>query len=138
MQKLTNQELFDAVVSGLRKQGCKSLTNLNAIVWGGERPNDTLACAYRGDNGTKCAVGQVIPDEVYNTRIENKSVSWITTIWDDSYKLPWNKKSVPLLSELQGVHDMADTKNWEHNWKQLAVEFDLIYTPPEQAQMETN
>lgn len=53
---MTLQETFDKVVNGLRKQGCRSLKNGR--------------CRYRGDNGRKCAVGMVIPDEDYNPDME--------------------------------------------------------------------
>lgn len=62
----TAQEIFDAVIRHLRKQG--------------RRANDyspiysRYVCRYRGDNGTKCAVGCLIDDEHYNPACEGVSV----------------------------------------------------------------
>jgi len=47
---MTEQEIFDTAVIGVLKQGIASV-------------RDGGACAYRGKNGTKCAVGFLISDE---------------------------------------------------------------------------
>ena len=38
-----------------------------------------LRCAYRGDGGSKCAVGHILPDEVYNEVFEGEGVGWVIT-----------------------------------------------------------
>ena len=55
---MTGQEIFDSVLAHLRKQGDASL-------------NASGKCAYRGEGGTACAVGCLIPDELYDPRIES-------------------------------------------------------------------
>lgn len=57
----TLQELFDRSVSGVIAQG--------------RQAKDTFAgCRYRTDNGLKCAVGQLIPDEDYSPAMEGAGV----------------------------------------------------------------
>lgn len=51
-----SQAVFNTVAEHLLRQGRKSL--------------DNFACAYRGENGAKCAVGVVIPDTLYEPEIE--------------------------------------------------------------------
>lgn len=107
----TKQETFDIVVSALRIQGCKSRKGLR--------------CAYRGNNGLKCAVGHLIPDEDYSAEFECLS--------------PYHKSIRPVLknlghdidlcAQLQAIHDISD--NWEYKWQELARKHDLIYTAPE-------
>lgn len=46
----TYQELFDRAVQGILTQGCPSLQNPEG-------------CAYRGVNGSKCAIGHLLTDE---------------------------------------------------------------------------
>jgi hypothetical protein len=65
---MTDQEIFDTVAKHLIAQGKQSLL---PQVAGDSEYN---GCAYRGENGTKCAIGCLIPDELYNPIIENTSV----------------------------------------------------------------
>jgi predicted RNase H-like nuclease len=62
------QEVFDTVAQHLIAQGKKSMARLS------EDPHPHAVCAYRGENGTKCAVGCLIPDEAYDPSIENTGV----------------------------------------------------------------
>ena len=55
---LTRQEAFDKALAHLRQQG---------------RPAMNVAlCTYRSDDGGKCAVGALIPDELYTMGMEGK------------------------------------------------------------------
>ena len=53
----TAQELFNEVVSHLRKQKKQSLSQHGY-------------CMYRGEDGLKCAIGHLIPDERYHNDME--------------------------------------------------------------------
>lgn len=57
---MTLQETFDTVARALVKQGGPSLNEVNR-------------CAYRGENGARCAVGHLIPDDRYDPSMENES-----------------------------------------------------------------
>lgn len=75
---------------------------LGVLAQGGPSVNEQGVCRYRGVNGTKCAVGHMIPDGVYYPGMEG---SWITdlvkenptTLGDDSR----------FLQLFQGCHDSA-------------------------------
>ncbi len=62
---LTKQEVFDIVAVGLIKQGVRSYVDL---------PEEAFSlgdgCLYRGPNSTKCAAGMLIPDELYEEKME--------------------------------------------------------------------
>jgi hypothetical protein len=63
----------------------------------------TLSCAYRGENGTKCALGFFIPDDLYSEEIEGKSL-----LGESVYQLECFKgKSLHLLRSLQQAHDIS-------------------------------
>lgn len=47
------QAAFDKAVKGVLAQGCKSVTT----------ENNCSVCAYRGTEGAKCAIGQLLTDE---------------------------------------------------------------------------
>lgn len=53
---MNKQEIFDKVVSHLRAQKKQAL-------------GSNYICAYRGVDGTKCAAGCLITDEVYEARV---------------------------------------------------------------------
>lgn len=56
---MTNQEAFDKAVAGLAAQGFTRSVHLGG-------------CQYRGPNGKKCALGHLIPDELYDPDMEGK------------------------------------------------------------------
>lgn len=80
--------------------------------------DDTLEetrCQYRGEAGTKCVVGWLIPDEYYTPLMEGKGVVRLLD------KHPELRREVPLfqpwrtddLVTLQQIHDAAALK-WHH------------------------
>lgn len=87
---MTNQEIFNAVYLGLKSQGFERSLRSEGY------------CTYRGDNGRKCAVGWLIPDENYSPAIEGDSAL------DRSVQecLPAELKGkTQFLNKLQVVHD---------------------------------
>ena len=59
---MMKQEMYDVVCAHLAQQRCRSL-----------RQGDEY-CAYRGKNGRMCAVGCLIPDDLYDPSIEGEVV----------------------------------------------------------------
>ena len=116
---MTDQEVFDKVVLALRKQGRKS-TKLNRY---GHR-----TCRYRGDYGRKCAAGHLIPDELYDRRMEQLGWTSVVERWPELQVM-----AIPnwLVCDLQAIHDNKPVQNWESCWQELANEHGLTYTPPE-------
>lgn len=82
----TLQETFDEVVSKIIKQGKKSTSS--------------VGCLYRLDENTKCAVGQLIPDDKYSRDFESMR---LTEIHASCPAL--QEHSLTLLRELQVAHD---------------------------------
>lgn len=62
---MTNQEIFDKVATHLLSQGKRSAL-------GG------VGCAYRGDGGLQCAIGCLIPDELYRYELEGWGAAFCT------------------------------------------------------------
>ena len=70
----SQQEIYDYVCEKLWEQGITSIMDndkhdKNSIF------HTPIICAYRGNNGTKCAIGFLIPDELYDVKFEKKSIS---------------------------------------------------------------
>lgn len=57
MSQLSRQDAFERMVLSMYEQGQQAST-MNG------------ACKYRTDDGRKCAVGQLIPDEKYRSNME--------------------------------------------------------------------
>ena len=113
---MTTQQTFDIIVAHLRSQGEKSYT----YKW-----NYNIICAYRSPSGLKCAVGCLIPDEMYNRSFEGKSCQY-QTIKDILY---FQGHNILLVRELQIVHDEFPVAEWEEKFQQLAEKFRLKYVP---------
>ena len=89
------QEIFDTVVAHLYRQKVVSV-----MVY--EDSKIGTICAYRGENGTKCAAGVLIPDEYYKPEMENETIFNLTY----SFKVPdFLKTNLQLIRELQRLHD---------------------------------
>ncbi len=63
MNKLIQQKILDFVAKKLGEQGVRSFGQGH--------------CLYRGPGGTKCAVGHLIPDTLYDPGMERISISRI-------------------------------------------------------------
>jgi hypothetical protein len=58
---LTRQQMFDAVIVGLMKQGKPAMAD--------------RGCSYRTPNGLRCGIGMLIPDKEYDEEMEGDIVS---------------------------------------------------------------
>ncbi len=60
-------------------------------LWDQERVSTSSyakGCAYRGRDGTKCAIGILIPEEVYLSEMEGKGFNTICSIFKEVRDLP--------------------------------------------------
>lgn len=127
---MNEQEIFDKVVNHMRKQGHPSI--------------ESGTCAYRTEDGSMCAVGCLITDEVYavyGSKIEGHGVinSLVLEALDisgiDVFKA--GTGIFGLLSCLQDAHDSEPSPDevrsymeiFEDKAKIIANEFNLVYTP---------
>lgn len=142
--QITNQQAFDLALFGIRKQGYTRSFD--------DRSN---ACMYRHpeDSSIRCAAGHIIPDDVYDPRVENSTIRQILceelATLAPPRNLPitgWLRRQVAggldirLLSELQSAHDdtldASDTENlssrgidaFERHMYRIARMYNLDYT----------
>lgn len=127
-----NQTVFDRALLALRKQGIASLS-------AGE------TCALRGQAGTKCAIGHLIPDDAYYEALEHVSGVGVVTGIDqalaNTLEADVAKASVNLLADLQLAHDSHMPRPgldpnrygmgvWEVAMQNIAARHGLTYTAP--------
>lgn len=110
--------MFDRVVAHARAQKCKSAHPLSG------------ACVYRGPNGTKCFIGALIPDDKYEPRMDDENINASSRIIQEAVGMNDNYEQVLLASKLQAIHDARDPSVWEYGFEELAISFELTYTPP--------
>ncbi len=80
-------------------------------------------CKYRTDDGKKCAVGCLIPDEIYNEGLENQTLSNLLN--NDLVEIPL-AETRKFLKVAQVVHDSADSDSaWRTMLEGLGMAFEL-------------
>lgn len=89
-ETLDNQKVLDKVIAHLFQQRyrCQLFSS----------------CAYKGPNNTSCAVGYLIPQELYDRGMEGEPVQTLIKRYKGVASL-FDGVSVTLLAALQGAHD---------------------------------
>jgi len=109
---LTNQSAFDTMVNHLLKQGEKS------------RAYDRSTCLYRNPDGLKCAIGAILPDDLYVSSMENKLAQSLMHDYPTIGQL-WENLSINLLAKMQYIHDNRAVSEWYDEFKAIADDFNL-------------
>ena len=110
---MTDQELFDKVVTHLRTQGKQSTGS-----HGG--------CMYRNAEGLTCAAGCLIPEEFDTAGIEGLPLATILKWHPNLFGEGINMR---LLRMFQNLHDYY-FGSLEARAQEIAITFQLNYTPP--------
>lgn len=109
---LGNQEVFDRVVKHLLTQMKHSTSESNQI------------CMYRGDRGLRCAIGCLIPDELYRPWME---LTQIDQILEEVPALSQHiGEDLHLLYSLQSIHDCFKPQYWREKLVSLARNRGLV------------
>ena len=93
---MTPQEIFNKVATHLFTQGTRAMLDPEC---------ESGQCMYRGPNGSKCAVGVLIPDKLYRKNMETFTINGLLD--DEKVVLPaWMAENRELLWALQSTHDL--------------------------------
>lgn len=107
---MNNQFIFDVVYTHLMKQQQRSTS-------------DEGGCYYKIDS-LMCAIGCLIPDNLYKEEMEGKSVEDLLT--DHKGLAKYIKpQTIDLLAELQTVHDKRPVSMWKKELEYIAIDFKL-------------
>lgn len=125
---MDEQEVYDTIITHLRKQGSRSLlTDEQAkklfVSYG--------SCAYRSVDGKKCAAGIMILDKEYSFLMEGINITGLLSRGDCPGSL--RERMWPhyyLISDLQFVHDKVPVEMWEDEFRRVALMHHLTYTAP--------
>lgn len=93
---MTRQQMFNTAYHGLAAQGFTQSMR-----------SDGESCAYRGQDGKRCALGYLIPDEVYNPEWDGPdgTSAYFLAEYDATNVIC--KANQQFLVHLQTVHDCA-------------------------------
>lgn len=107
----TEEQLFDYIAEHLLFQSKKStsIVTINTMT-------DEF-CAYRGDNGTACAAGCLIPDDLYKEKMEHKNWENLTCAFP--LLQPKNKKLEIIIKNMQHLHDTMLVEEWKEKIKEF-------------------
>jgi hypothetical protein len=106
----TAQEVFEFVAQHLLNQNQRCMNNGK--------------CAYRGEDGLKCAVGVIIADDEYDPVFDMVSDSAIQCLVRD--KRIKVSDHLELLTMLQSIHDTYPEFQWEDKLKSLADRLGIV------------
>ena len=87
------QEIFDTIVAHLRNQG-KKAANGSTVEGRGQ-----LQCKYRSDDGLKCAVGYLIPDDRYAKEMEGQDPFGLAFMYPDAMAKALGEKEMEIWRE---------------------------------------
>ena len=109
-EKGKRENTFYAVAIHLIKQAKKSRGNYGEV------------CSYRGLDDCKCSIGVLIPDEVYDPKLETRSVNCagILDLIPDEYT-----KDTKFLVGLQRIHDSFRVEAWPYRLEEFAFNNDI-------------
>lgn len=97
---MTQQEIFDKVIKHLESQNWQ-------LSYEPSSSNGQPACMYRGDAGMSCAIGCLIPDDVYDAGMEHQSVRAIVETYEALPAFFRVNDNLELFCELQDLHDFS-------------------------------
>ncbi|WP_233866755.1 hypothetical protein [Paraburkholderia adhaesiva] len=91
----------------------------------------TAKCMYRAPDGRRCAIGWLMPDEVYRSRLEYIGVNelaseLLTSTNPEHFRFAeFLLRHMWLLRELQGLHDAHTPDAWPVRLRMIAAEHRL-------------
>lgn len=114
---MNKQALFNRVATHLLTQGQRSIAANIAF-------NGDPGCAYRGEDGLKCAVGVLISDSRYTPKMENLPVCQLITKFGK--RLPkFFTVHYNMLASLQDIHDRSSEEHWRIDLERYAKKHGL-------------
>ena len=115
-----DQTVFNRVAAHLLAQGRPSLSAIRRGV-----------CAYRGEDGLRCAVGCLIDDAHYIEALEGYAVQLGDVLRAVKSSLGLQHlapRTVDLLGDLQLLHVLTPPEEWREGLKELARQYELELT----------
>jgi hypothetical protein len=111
-------DIIDLVETKLLEQGSRSVQIDTNFYIGSQ-------CALRGANGMKCAIGWLVPDDVYTPDLDKVEDPVLELIATGNYEKCFGEQfyeKTEILQELQYVHDHIGPSHWSKEFKRIRKE----------------
>lgn len=117
---MKKSEIINLVKKALLTQGKRSMLQ-----------EGYSGCAYRDGKGNKCAIGHLIPDELYNHEIEGHGIFEVSVYYDNKvfnnvfkYLMKLGdfddrSEAIDFYEHLQAGHDTVSVDQWEHFYDKM-------------------
>src|SRR5690606_31543123 len=112
------QRLFDNAANGLLNQMKKSTSP-------DRNCSDDFSCMYRGDTGTKCAIGFSLSDEDAKS-LEGASAGSSMVQKNLGIEASCHYEMRPFIIELQQIHDSNEPEQWKELFIIFATKYELV------------
>lgn len=121
----TNQEIFTTIKNHLLQQNLVS--------------KEYRLCYLKNSHGLKCAIGCLIPDDLYSPSLEmnggldtnQELVNILESIGiqlrDPNFSYLNKTLTYKMLLELQSIHDNLDPQYWSNALANIAIKYNLNY-----------
>ncbi len=113
---MNTQEAFNKICDHLMTQK-KQATHSGH--WGG-------SCRYRAPDGSKCAVGCLIPDELYTPSMEGQVIDGTLCVGRPALRKLFAEIDESMLENCQTLHDHDTVGNWASGLRVIAQRFSLL------------
>jgi len=110
--KACAQKMLDTVALHLIMQGERSMSN-------------RMDCQYYGPYGLKCAIGALIPKRLYKHSMEGLNAQTLIKEYPAVSDYLGGDTFLPLLSDLQDLHDRTKPETWADGLQDVARRHDL-------------
>lgn len=130
---LTMQEIFTAAYTqSLKKEkSMYSSSSVHVVA----QAQAYGSCLYRSDDGKKCFIGAIIPNELYEPSLEHRAgtavlislallprIDYAKMLKSELYA--WNDTQA-LIIRLQNIHDTIPVEHWDTSLRKLAEDYHL-------------
>jgi len=113
---MNRQATLTKIKTHLLKQNKKALIGIG------------IGCAYRSSNGLKCAIGCLIPDDVYDPKMEGDLDELLDKFPEMREVFGIQKDDdLEFLLDAQSVHDTGSPNEWPEQLALLAKQYNLEY-----------
>lgn len=115
---MNRQHVFNQVADHLLRQMAKSE--------GEDEDQGVGWCLYRGPHGRRCAIGCLIPDDVYTPSMEGNGIDDLLRDHPQALPFEMTDADICFLARLQLIHDDSEPLRWAGDLKALATENKLF------------
>lgn len=114
LKDLTEQEVYSTVRHHLLTQMKQAADVFEVELSPIDRTVET-SCRYRTAEGLTCAVGCLIPDNLYDESLEGSVASGVLDTLQLELNMTWDERRrwSAFLDDLQVIHDQSQPEHWE-------------------------